>query len=309
MNKPRFLIVVVGPTAVGKTDFCVQLAKRFETEVISMDSRQFYKELSIGTAKPSLAEQAGVRHHFIDSHSILEEYNAGAFEQDALAVLNTLFQEKEVVVATGGSGLYVRALCEGLDEMPDILPGIREELTQQLDQEGLPALAAQLQEADPVYADQVDLQNPQRVIRALEVWLSAGKPYSSFRKQENARQRDFIIIKIGLNRDRADLYDRINRRMDLMLEQGLLDEVKLVYPYRAHQALQTVGYTELFNFLERMYDWEEAVRLLKRNSRRYAKRQLTWFNRDPEITWFHPDQAQEIMEFLKTKMKAEPSGQ
>ncbi|WP_205502579.1 tRNA (adenosine(37)-N6)-dimethylallyltransferase MiaA [Rufibacter psychrotolerans] len=302
MNKRNFLVVVVGPTAVGKTDFCVQLARHFQTQIISMDSRQFFREMSIGTAKPSPQEQGGVVHHFIDSHSILEEYNAGAFEADALRLLQELFQTHEVVIATGGSGLYVRALCEGLDEMPEILPGIREELTWRLAQEGLPSLVAQLQQLDPEYAGQVDPQNPQRVVRALEVCLSSGQPYSSFRTKSAERERDFQLIKIGLNRDRAELYDRINQRMDLMLEQGLLEEVKRLLPYRQHQALQTVGYSELFAYLDGAYPFEEAVRLLKRNSRRYAKRQLTWFTRDQDIRWFHPEQFDEVLAYIRQEM-------
>ncbi|GAA4300604.1 tRNA (adenosine(37)-N6)-dimethylallyltransferase MiaA [Nibribacter koreensis] len=302
MSQDKYLIVVVGPTAVGKTDLCVQLAKQFETDVLSMDSRQFFRELSIGTAKPSPEEQQGVTHHFVNSHSIQEEYNAGAFEQDALALLEDLFQEHQVVIATGGSGLYVRALCEGLDEMPEVEPGLREKLMTRLEEEGLDPLRQELQELDPVYAQQVDLQNPQRVIRALEVCLSSGQPYSSFRTQASLRSRNFKTIKIGLTRDREELYQRINQRMDLMLAQGLLEEVKSVLPYQHHQAMQTVGYTELFDYLAGKYDFEEAVRLLKRNSRRYAKRQLTWFRRDDEITWFHPAQQQEILAFIQQRI-------
>ncbi|GGK79881.1 tRNA (adenosine(37)-N6)-dimethylallyltransferase MiaA [Rufibacter glacialis] len=303
MKQERYLVVVVGPTAVGKTDFCVQLAKHFQTEIISTDSRQFFKELSIGTAKPTPQEQGGVPHHFINSHTIHEEYNAGQYEEDALRLLHQLFQGHEVVIATGGSGLYVRALCEGLDEMPEILPGVREELNQRLAQEGLPALVQQLQELDPEYAAQVDPQNPQRVVRALEVCLSSGQPYSSFRTQNNGSTRGFRIIKIGLTRERPELYDRINHRVDQMLAQGLLDEVKQLLPYREHQALQTVGYTELFGYLDGFCSFEEAVRLLKRNSRRYAKRQLTWFNRDPEFQWFHPGQFSEVVAHIQAEME------
>ena len=302
MTQDKYLIVVVGPTAVGKTDLCVQLAKQYGTDVLSMDSRQFFKELSIGTAKPTPEEQQGVTHHFVDSHSITEEYNAGAFEQDALALLDRLFQKHDVVIATGGSGLYVRALCEGLDEMPEIEPGIRENLIARLEQEGLLSLSQQLQQLDPVYAQQVDLQNPQRVMRALEVCLSSGQPYSSFRSRAGQRERNFKSIKIGLTRDRQELYQRIDQRMDLMLDQGLLDEVKRVLPYQHHQALQTVGYTELFDYLAGKYDFAEAVRLLKRNSRRYAKRQMTWFKKDPEFNWFEPNQEAEILEFLEARM-------
>ncbi len=298
----KHLVVVVGPTAVGKTDLCVQLAKHYHTEIISADSRQFFREMSVGTAKPSPEEQQGIKHHFIDSHSITEEYNAGVYEQDVLQLLEDLFKEKDVVILTGGSGLYVRAVCEGMDEMPETDPAIREELTRTAEEKGLQPLLDQLQKLDPVYFEQVDQANPQRVVRALEVCLSSGQPYSSFRKSQT-QERPFNIIKIGLNRDRAELYQRIDQRMDLMLEQGLLQEVKDLYPYRQHNALQTVGYKEIFDYLEGKYDWEEAVRLLKRNSRRYAKRQLTWFHKFPDYTWFHPSQWQELTAFIDEQIK------
>ncbi|MER2997886.1 tRNA (adenosine(37)-N6)-dimethylallyltransferase MiaA [Pontibacter populi] len=302
MAKDKYVIVVVGPTAVGKTDLCVNLATHFNTEVVSADSRQFYKEMQIGTAKPTLAEQKAIPHHFVDSHSIAEEYNAGAYEQDALQVLDKLFKDHDVVIVTGGSGLYVRALCEGMDEMPETDPEIRTALTAKLEAEGLESLLARLQQLDPVYYSQVDKANPQRVIRALEVCLSSGQPYSSFRKSDKA-SRPFRTIKIGLTRDRQELYNRIDQRMDQMLQQGLLEEAKALYPYRSHNALQTVGYKEIFDYLEGKYDWEEAVRLLKRNSRRYAKRQLTWFTKHPEeYTWFHPQQWQEIVDFIVRKL-------
>ncbi len=302
IEKQKHLVVVVGPTAVGKTDLCVRLAKHFRTEIISADSRQFFREMAIGTAKPTAAEQQGVPHHFVDSHSIKETYNAGAFEQDVLALLEKLFEQHEVVLMTGGSGLYVRAVLEGMDEMPEVAPEVRQALTQQYEKEGLQPLLDKLQELDPLYFAQVDKANPQRVVRALEVCLSSGLPYSSFRSSEK-QGRPFNIVKIGLTRDRSELYGRIDQRMDLMLEQGLLEEAKALYPYRAHNALQTVGYKEIFDYLEGRYDWEEAVRLLKRNSRRYAKRQLTWFNKSPEeYTWFHPQQWQEIVAFIDERV-------
>ncbi|MDX5419202.1 MAG: tRNA (adenosine(37)-N6)-dimethylallyltransferase MiaA [Hymenobacteraceae bacterium] len=296
-NTTHYLIVVVGPTAVGKTDLCVRLARHYHTEIISADSRQFYKEMSIGTAKPTEEEQQGIKHHFVDSHYITEEYNAGAYEQDVLALLQELYREKQAVILTGGSGLYVRAVCEGMDEMPETDPAIREQLTTLYQQQGLAPLLMQLQQADPQYYERVDRANPQRVIRALEVCLSSGQPYSSFRKQEQ-QERPFQVIKIGLTRDRQELYDRIDQRMDLMLEQGLLQEAEALYPYRHHNALQTVGYKEIFDYLEGKYDWDEAVRLLKRNSRRYAKRQLTWFHKFPDYTWFHPNQWEEMVAFI-----------
>lgn len=293
--------MIAGPTAVGKTDLSVRLAKHLRADILSADSRQFFREMGIGTAKPSSAEQQGVPHHFIDSHSITEEYSAGMFAQDALQTLQQLYQNQDGAVVVGGSGLYVRALCEGMDEMPETDPHLREELIAQEREKGLPHLLALLEQHDPKYFGQVDQANPQRVIRALEVSLQSGRPYSSFRRQE-PQARPFQIHKIGLQRDRAELYDRIDRRVDQMLECGLLEEVKSLYPFRAHQALQTVGYQEIFGFLDGHYDWEEAVRLLKRNSRRYAKRQLTWFRRDPAFTWFHPDEWDRIVRHVEERL-------
>ncbi|WP_187261970.1 tRNA (adenosine(37)-N6)-dimethylallyltransferase MiaA [Pontibacter beigongshangensis] len=304
-GKANYLVVVVGPTAVGKTDLCVQLARHYNTVILSADSRQFYKEMSIGTAKPSQEEQQGVPHYFVDSHSITEEYNAGAYEQDVLQLLEKLYQQHELVILTGGSGLYVRAVCDGMDDMPDASPEIRQQLTDQYAQQGLAPLQEQLQQLDPAYYQQVDPANPQRVIRALEVCLASGQPYSSFRKQQRP-ERPFHIIRIGLNRDRQELYQRIDQRMDMMLQQGLLEEAKALYPYRHHNALQTVGYKEIFDFMEGATDWEETVRLLKRNSRRYAKRQLTWFNKTPAYTWFHPEQWQEILHFIEQQRQQKP---
>lgn len=302
-TEKKHLILVVGPTAVGKTTLCVQLAKKYNTEIISADSRQFFKEMNIGTAKPSVQEQEGVLHHFVDSHTIKEEYNAGAYEQDVLQLLGKLFREKNVVILTGGSGLYVRSITEGMDEMPETEPDVRIRLQQQLDTHGIESLLDQLEKLDPDYYSQVDRANPQRVIRALEVCLTSGRPYSAFRKN-SSRERPFNIIKIGLNRDREELYQRIDKRMDLMLQQGLLDEAKALYPYRSHNALQTVGYKEIFDYLDGAYDWEEAIRLLKRNSRRYAKRQLTWFHKYPDYTWFDPKQWDELVTYLEAHLKS-----
>ena len=301
-NPEKTLIVIAGPTAVGKTDLSIKLAQHFNTVILSADSRQFYREMSIGTAKPTPEEQQGIKHYFIDSHSITEEYNAGQFEADALNVLEQVFREKDVAILVGGSGLYMRALCEGMDEMPEVAPEIREELNQKLQTEGLETLGEMLRKLDPEYYKQVDKNNPQRVIRALEVCLASGKPYSIYRNQHK-KNRPFRIIKIGLERPRTELYFRIDSRMDQMLAQGLLEEAKRLLPYKEHNALQTVGYSEIFDFLEGKYDWEEAVRLLKRNSRRYAKRQLTWFKRDPEFTWFEPSQETDILRFIADAMK------
>lgn len=301
-NKQKHLVVVAGPTAVGKTELSVQLAKHYNTVIISADSRQFYREMTIGTAKPTEQEQQGVPHYFINSHNITEEYNAGAYEQDVLGLLQKLFEEKDVVMLTGGSGLYIRAVCEGMDAMPETDPTLRDSLTRQYEEEGLQPLLDKLEQLDPQYFAQVDRANPQRVIRAVEVSLSSGMPYSSFRKSER-QERPFHITKLGLTRDRSELYQRIDQRIDLMLQQGLLEEARALYPYHAHNALQTVGYKEIFGYMEGAYDWAETVRLLKRNSRRYAKRQLTWFNKHSgEYTWFHPQQWQEIVGYIDKRM-------
>jgi tRNA dimethylallyltransferase len=299
----RALVVVAGPTAVGKTDLCLWLAQVLDTEIVSADSRQFFREMSIGTAKPTPAELAAVKHHFIDSHHIGEEYNAGTFETEALALLEELFQKKPVAILTGGSGLYIRAVCEGMDQMPEVDPAIRQRLMEELQHQGLPFLLAQLQQLDPDYYRQVDQANTQRVVRALEVCLASGQPYSAFRVR-NTSPRPFRSIKIGLTRDREELYRRIDARMDQMVAQGLLAEARSLYPFRHHNALQTVGYQEVFGFLEGHYDWDEALRLLKRNSRRYAKRQLTWFRRDPEFTWFHPDDRAGILAHIRGLLPA-----
>jgi tRNA dimethylallyltransferase len=300
----KHLLVVVGPTAVGKTELSVKLARRYTTEIISADSRQIFREMNIGTAKPCLAERKGIAHHFIDSHSIQEAYNAGDFERDSLYLLKQLFKYKDVVIVTGGSGLYIKALCEGIDYMPDINPFIRIHLNELFQKQGLEVLLQQLDHIDPVYARIVDRANPQRVIRALEVSLSSGIPYSSFRKQ-NKIVRPFHIIKIGLQRNREELYARIDARMDIMLQDGLVEEVKALLPWKMHNALQTVGYSEVFDFLEGKYDETEMVRLLKRNSRHYAKRQLTWFSKDTDIQWFHPDAYEHIEAYVDKEIKQE----
>jgi tRNA dimethylallyltransferase len=301
MNKNNYLIVIVGPTASGKTALSIKLAKFFDTEVISADSRQLYKEMSIGTAKPTEEEMEGINHHFIDSHSIEEDYSIGKYEKDALKLLENLFDKKEVVILTGGSGLYVKVLCEGMDEVPETDPEIRDELNAKYRDYGLEPLIEELQQVDPEYFAIVDQSNPQRVIRALEVFWSTGSPFSQFRTGEK-KQRDFSIIKIGILWDRKKLYERIDRRMDLMLENGLFAEAEKLISYKDKNALQTVGYKEIYDFLEGKYDKEEAIRLLKRNSRRYAKRQMTWFNKDKEITWFSPEQEEDIINFIKSQI-------
>jgi tRNA dimethylallyltransferase len=292
----KILLVIVGPTAVGKTALCVDLAKHLQTDIISADSRQFYKELAIGTAKPSVEEQGGVKHHFIDSHSVEDYFSPGDFEREASILLETLFQKHEVVIATGGSGLYLKALIEGLDEMPEADLDLRETLNARLKKEGLWALFSELKQLDPVYAAQVDSKNPQRVIRALEVCLSTGKPYSEFRLAQKPA-RPFQVIKICLERPREELYTRIDLRMDQMLTAGLVAEARAFEDKQYLYALKTLGYKEVYGFLRGEYDEAEMIRLLKRNNRHYAKKQMTWFRNQDEFTYLHPSNA--FVEILK----------
>lgn len=286
------LLTIAGPTAVGKTALCVRLAQQLGTEVVSADARQFFREMSIGTAKPTPAEMQGVPHHFIDSHSIAEEYSAGRYEADCLTLLDKLFARHRVVILTGGSGLYLQVVTNGLDELPPADAALRTRLQTQLETEGLPALLTQLAEVDPVSYARIDRQNHVRVLRALEVTLGSGRPFSSFHGAAPKAERPFQTLKIALTREREELYQRIDQRVDLMLAEGLLDEVKVLVPHRHAQALQTVGYQEIFDFLDGTYNWDEAVRLLKRNTRRYAKRQLTWLRRDEQYQWLHPNEAE-----------------
>lgn len=299
------MLVIVGPTAVGKTELCLKLAKKFNSEIISCDSRQFYREMNLGTAKPSQEELDQVPHHLIDSHSIFEEYDVKQYESDVLAILDKLYQKSNVVLLTGGSGMYADIITQGMDSIPDISSEIREEVIRLYQQNGLEWLQNQVSIHDPIYFAQVDRQNPQRLMRALEVCLGTQQPYSNFRQKKKV-ERPFVSIKIGLDRDREELYQRIDDRMDQMIEKGLFEEAESLFPYRNLNALQTVGYTEIFDFMEGVYDRVEAIRLLKRNSRRYAKRQMTWFRKDPEIQWFHPDQFNQIIDFISAQMALNP---
>lgn len=295
-SKP-LLISIVGPTAVGKTALAVALAKWLKTEIISADSRQFYKEMKIGTAKPSEDELAQVLHHFINSHSIDTLYSAGEFGRDASMTIGEIHKNSKAAIAVGGSGLYLKAIWEGFDEMPDIDPNIREELNVLLKSEGLDTLLEELKKEDPNYFNEVDRSNGQRVIRALEVIRGTGMPFSSFRKRKEI-DLPYVHLKIGLNMDREILFDRINRRMDEMIQAGLFEEATSLVEFRDHNALQTVGYSEIYGYLDGDYDKEEAIRLLKRNSRRYAKRQLTWFRRYDDIHWYEPNQIAEIKDLI-----------
>ena len=299
MAANKKLIVIGGPTASGKTDLAIRLARHFNTEIISADSRQFFREMTIGTAKPSPEELASAPHHLIGHLSIEQEYHVGAFEKEALNILKTLFAEKEVVIVVGGSGLYLKALCEGLDRFPEVPANIRQEVETFFQKEGLIALQEALAKADPDYFAEVDQHNPHRLIRALAVYRASGRPFSSFRKKD-LTQRSFDPIYLQMQWPRQELYDRINRRVDLMVQAGLQEEATRLFPYRNHTALQTVGYQEIFDFLEQKHDWDTAVELIKRNSRRYAKRQLTWMRRDGFWKHFHPSEWEFILEYLQS---------
>jgi tRNA dimethylallyltransferase len=281
------LIVITGPTAVGKTDFTIELAKKWNTEIVSCDSRQFYKELSIGTAKPTSDEMQGIPHHFINSHSILKEYNAGKYEIDAVEKINSLFKTHDKVILTGGSGLYLNAVLFGIDEMPSVPTKFKEQVASDYKNRGLAFLQNEVEKLDPQFYSEVDDQNHTRLIRALEVMRASGKTFSSFRKNTQ-RTRPWNTRIYVLNRDRKELHDRINLRVDKMIESGLIDEVKSVEKYKDHRALRTVGYQELFEFIEGSVSLGRAVELIKRNTRRYAKRQITWFRRLENTTWLYP---------------------
>ncbi len=304
MSQKPTLIVVAGPTASGKTALGIRLAQHYDSEIISADSRQFYREMNIGTAKPDPTELAAARHHLINSLSIEEEYSAGQFERQGLQLLEKLFQTKQVAILVGGSGLFIRALCEGLDVFPDIPPEIRQEWQEKFERKGIEVLQQALQELDPEYYKQVDQQNPQRLMRALEVSSFTGQPYSVFR-QAQKKERPFNVLYIVLDWERKELYDRINQRVDMMMEKELLEEAKHLYPKRHLNALQTVGYQELFDHFSGKTSLEEAVALIKRNSRRYAKRQLTWFRKLPESLWVHPDKWEQILEWLDRKLEVD----
>ena len=298
MNKN--LIVIVGPTAVGKTALCVELAKQLSAEVLSADSRQFYTGMSIGTAQPSLAEMEGVPHYFLDFLAVDQLYSAGKFREEALKKLTSLFTTHPYALLTGGSGLYIKAVCEGLPIMPSIDTSIRNWFNDALVCEGLDYLLTLLAKVDPAYYQEVDLQNPQRVIRALEVYEGTGIPYSHFRKQQvKLPYPPFNIIKIGLMRDKEELHHRIATRVDQMVIDGLFKEVESLYPYRDCNALRTLGYQEVFAYLAGHYKVEEAIEQIKINTRKYAKRQLTWFSKDQSIHWFHPDDYKGIMGYMR----------
>lgn len=299
----KTLIVVAGPTAIGKTALAIQLAKFFSTEIISADSRQFFREMEIGTAKPSKGELAEVKHYFINSHSISTLFSTGDFEIEALTLIQELFKKKDLLIMVGGSGLYLDAVCKGLDELPQTDLMIRKQLNEQFEREGITHIREQLRISDPEYFNKTDQSNPQRMIRGLEFFLSTGIKLSSFHTKQ-VKERPFNIVKIALNTDRNKLYERINTRVDLMMQAGLLEEVRSLQPYQHLNALKTVGYSELFDYLEDKITLASAVDKIKQNTRRFAKRQLTWFRRDDAIKWFEPEQLPEIIQYIRQSVKS-----
>ena len=295
------LICVVGPTAIGKTSLAIALAEAFETEIISADSRQFFKEMTIGTAVPSPEELAAAKHHFIQNKSVFDTFSVGDFEKEALQCLEVLFQKNKVAILVGGSGLYVDSVVSGLDTFPDVSPDIRAALNDEFASKGIAQLQEELKRVDPTYYEKADIYNAHRIIRALEVYRSSGKPFSSFLNQ-GAAKRNFETIYIGLDADRATIYERINQRVDQMISEGLLAEAKLLYPHKELNALQTVGYREMFAHFDGILSLNEAISEIKKNTRRFAKRQGTWFRKNEQIEWFDfKTEPEEVILHIKTK--------
>jgi len=300
----KYLIVLTGATGIGKTKIGIQIAQHFNTEIVSADSRQIYKEMTIGTAVQGIEDLNAVKHHFIQTHSINEVYNASRYENEALDVIDSVLKTNDLVLLVGGSMLYIDAICKGIDIMPDADPEIRKMLKDKLENEGLESLRFQLKKLDPDYYNSVDLKNPNRIIHALEISILTGKPYSSFRSNPK-KIRPFSIIKIGLNCDRKNLHNRINSRVDQMIDAGLENEARNLYHLKHLNALNTVGYRELFAFFDGETTREEAIELIKRNSRRYARKQITWFRNDDEMNWFEPEQLSKIIDLIKNRISEE----
>ena len=296
-SSDKTLIVITGPTAVGKTRLCLDIAKHFDIPIINADSRQIYKELNIGTARPSEEEMREVKHYFVGMLGLDYYYSASLFEQQVLELLERLFRDNDYALMAGGSMMYIDAVCDGIDDIPTIDDETRATMKRRLQEEGLERLCEELQRLDPEYYEIVDRQNPKRVVHALEICTMTGRTYTSYRKREK-KERPFRIVKIGLNRPREELYDRINQRVDQMMQQGLLDEAKALYPMRQMNALNTEGYKELFDYLDGRWPLEEAVERIKGNTRRYARKQLTWYKKDPQIRWFHPDEKEQIISYI-----------
>ena len=298
VSSDKVLIVITGPTAVGKTALCLDIASHFGIPIINADSRQIYREMRIGTARPSDNEMQQVKHYFVGSLGLSEYYSASLYEQQVISLLDTLFIYSDYALMAGGSMMYIDAVCNGIDDIPTVDAETRATLKRRLESEGLEALVEQLRELDPEHYETVDRQNPRRVVHALEICLMTGRTYTSFRKAER-KHRPFRIVKIGLNRDREELYDRINHRVDQMMAEGLLKEAEALYSQREQNALNTVGYKELFDYMDGRWTLEEAIERIKGNTRRYARKQLTWFKRDPEIRWFPPDDKKQIIDYIE----------
>jgi tRNA dimethylallyltransferase len=298
----KYLIVIAGPTGIGKTDLSIEIAKKYNAEILSCDSRQFFKEMSIGTAVPTKKELEEVKHHFIQNINIEQEYSVGKFEIDALKKINEIHNTNEFVVMVGGSGLYIDAVCRGLDHFPDVPNTLRDELNLKHEKQGIEVLKEQLDALDPEYYKEVDQANPHRIIRALEICIHTGKTFTSFRKQQQ-KARPFKTIKLILTRDREELYERINKRVDFMMAQGLLEEARNLYKHKKNNALQTVGYKELFAYFDGEWDLETAILEVKKNTRRYAKRQMTWYRRDSNSIFFNPSDKQQIVKYIETQIK------
>lgn len=295
------LIVLIGPTGVGKTELSLSIAERYHTSIISSDSRQLYRDLVIGTAAPSESDLARVKHYLVGTLGLEDYYSAARFEEEVMTLLPALFDQNSVQLMTGGSMMYVDALCKGIDDLPTVTEAIRSLLLDKYNNIGLDALCEELRELDPVYYEQVDLKNHKRVIHALEICYMTGKPYSDLRTN-TIKQRPFKIIKVGLMRERQELYDRINKRVDVMIQNGLVEEARSVYPYKSYNSLNTVGYKELFAYFDGEWTLDFAIEKIKQNSRIYSKKQMTWFKRDTEICWFNPDDWNEVIDYLDKEL-------
>lgn len=304
MNSKPTLIVLIGPTGIGKTDLSLNIAEHYNTEIISADSRQIYADLKIGTAAPTPEQLARVKHHFVGTLQLTDYYSAAQYEAEVMKKLDELFKRHSVIVLTGGSMMYVDAVCKGIDDIPTVDEETRKTLMQHYENVGLERLCAELKILDPEYYDIVDKKNPKRVIHALEICYMTGQTYTSFRTSQT-KERPFNIIKVGLRREREELYARINKRVDIMMEDGLLEEAKSVYQYKNLNSLNTVGYKEMFKYLDGEWELPFAIEKIKQNSRIYSRKQVTWFKRDTDITWFHPDDTDNIMSFIEERLNAD----